>query len=316
MKWQHKARIQNAISALPFLSNAVYYAVQRSVGGLRPEKIDPLDRMKAAVGMLSWARPTGFDVTGKTVLEIGTGRMVDLPTGMWLSGAERIITVDLNPYLSQKLISEARHFVRSHRDRVLELFGERVHPLFHERLRILAGTEVTDENLLRAMNVEYLSPADASKLPLAQGTIDLHVSHTVLEHIPPGVISDILVEARRVMRPGGLLIHNIDPSDHFSHDDEAITKINFLRFSENEWDRWAGNQFMYHNRLRADDYVRMFNDAGMRIIDEVRSIDERSLAALRSGFPLSTRFKDLPVEELATTSISIMGEFRSLHAGV
>ncbi len=34
MNWQRKARIQNLIAALP-LSNAVYYAVQRSVGSLR-----------------------------------------------------------------------------------------------------------------------------------------------------------------------------------------------------------------------------------------------------------------------------------------
>jgi predicted RNA methylase len=51
-------------------------------------------------------------VTGRTVLEVGTGHMVDLPIGMWLCGAERVITVDLNPYLSRELVSEARTFVR------------------------------------------------------------------------------------------------------------------------------------------------------------------------------------------------------------
>jgi SAM-dependent methyltransferase len=309
MKWQHKARIQNAIAALPFASNAVYYAVQRSVGGLRPEKIDPLDRMKAAAGMVSWAKSAGFDIRGKAVLEVGTGRMVDLPTGLWLAGAGRVITVDLNPYLSPRLISDARSFIRRNREKVIDLFERKDDPLFEERLEVLVGTTVSDDGLLRAMNVEYMSPADAANLPLDAGTIDLHVSHTVLEHIPAEVLAAILKEARRLLRPGGLLIHNIDPSDHFSHDDPAISRINFLRFDESEWDKWAGNQFMYHNRLRAKDYVRIFADAGVRTLKEARSVDDRSLAVLNDGFVVSDRFRGIPKEELATTSYSIMGSF-------
>lgn len=309
MRWQHKARVQRAIAALPFMSNAVYYAVQRTIGGLRPEKIDPFDRMKAAAGIVSWAASAGFDVRGKTVLEVGTGRMLDLPTGMWLCGAERVITVDLNPYLSPQLMAEGRSLIRRDPDRVVKIFDGKNDSLFQNRLDILTGTSVSDDEILRAMNVDYMAPADAANLPLAAGTVDLHVSHTVLEHIPAGVLSAILLEARRVLRPGGLLVHNIDPSDHFSHDDPAITRINFLRFDEAEWDRWAGNQFMYHNRLRANDYVRIFAGAGVRTLKEARSIDDRSLAALHAGFPLSDRFRNIPKDELATTSYSIMGSF-------
>jgi SAM-dependent methyltransferase len=309
MKWQRKARIQNSIAALPIGSNAVYYAVQRSFGGLRPEKIDPLDRMKAAHGMVAWAATAGFDVLGKTVLEIGTGRMVDLPIGMWLCGAGRVVTVDLNPYLSARLVAEARNIVRRAPEKVIDLFGRDDNALFQERLSILVGTHVSDNALLKAMNVEYMSPADASHLPLDAGTVDLHVSHTVMEHIPENVLAAILVEAKRVMRPGGLLIHNIDPSDHFSHDDGSITRINFLQFGDAEWEEWGGNQFMYHNRLRAGGYTRLFDAAGIRILDEKREIDDRSLIALRNGFPLAGRFKALNNEELATTSLSLMGRF-------
>ena len=308
VKWKHKARIQNVIAALPFASNAVYYAVQRSVGGLRPEKIDPFDRMAAAAGMVRWAESTGFDVRGKTVLEVGTGRMVDLPIGMWLSGADRIITVDLNPYLSLPLVAEARARLRQNPERIVQMF-DRSDELFHSRLKILIGDEVSQENLLRSMNIEYMSPADASRLPIADDDIDLHVSHTVLEHIPADILSAILGEARRVLRPGGLLIHNIDPSDHFSHDDPTITMINFLQFSDADWKKWAGNQFMYHNRLRASDYVRIFAAAEVRTIDERRSVDKRSLAALHAGFPLWDRFRYLPAQDLATTTYSVMGTF-------
>ena len=309
MKWQYKAALQNAIAALPFFSNEVYYAIQRRVGGLRPDRIDPLDRMKAGADMVEWAASAGFDIKDKTVLEVGTGRMVDLPTAMWLCGAGRIFTVDLNPYLSSELISEGRAFMRRNPEKVRALFPRREDSVFRERLKLLLGTDVADEDLLSAMNIEYMSPADASRLPIADGTIDLHVSHTVLEHIPEEILTEILTEARRVMRPGGLLIHNVDPSDHFAHDDPAITKVNFLSFTDAEWNKWAGNQFMYHNRLRASDYVRIFAKAGVRTIEEKRSIDDNALGALRAGFPVSERFRGFSEEELAITSYSIMGEF-------
>jgi SAM-dependent methyltransferase len=309
MKWQRKARIQNSIAALPVGSNAVYYALQRSFGGLRPEKIDPFDRMKAASGMVAWAATTGFDVRDKTVLEVGTGRMVDLPIGMWLCGAARVITVDLNRYLSATLVAEARSIVRRSREKLVDLFGRKDDPQFEERLSVLVGTHVPDSKLLKAMNVEYMSPADAANLPLAAGSVDMHVSHTVMEHIPRNVLAAILAEAGRVIAPGGLLIHNIDPSDHFSHDDASITRINFLRFTESEWERWGGNQFMYHNRLRAADYERLFADAGVRILDEKRMVDSRSVAALLDGFPLADGFRNLDSDELATTSLALMGAF-------
>jgi len=311
VKWQYKARLQSVIAALPFASNAVYYAVQRSVGGLRKGRINPLSRMGAAAEIVRWAESAGVDIRGKTVLEIGTGRMVDLPTGMWLCGAERIITVDLNRYLSLTLISEGREFLRRHREHVVSIFDRPDDSLFQERLSILLGTGISDKDLLRAMNIEYMSPADASSLPLKPNSVDLHVSYAVMEHIPGDVLSAILAEARRVMRPGALLVHTIDPSDHFSHDDPTISRINFLRFSEPEWKKWAGNKFMYHNRLRASELVRIFNVAGVQILREERLVDEESLAALDRGFPLDPRFADFPRDDLATTTISLMGSFEA-----
>ncbi len=309
MKWQLKARLQNIVAAMPFLSDELYFAIQRSVGGLRPHLINPLDRMQAAAGMVAWADTVGCDVRDKVVLEVGTGRMIDLPIGMWLCGASRVITVDLNRYLSPKLVSEARGFIRRNVDKVVAIFGRTHDPLFQHRLDLLIGTTIPDDALMPAMNVVYMSPADAANLSLDAQSIDLHVSHTVLEHIPPSVLPPILQEARRVLRPGGLLIHNIDPSDHFAHDDASITRINFLRFTEKEWTGWAGNRFMYHNRLRAADYMAIFAECGVRILKEQRLVDERSKSAIDDGFPVWEGFSGRSQVELATTALSIMGRF-------
>jgi SAM-dependent methyltransferase len=309
VKWKLKAGLQNVIAALPFYSHAIYFGVQRSGGGLRPDRINPLSRMSAAAERVAWAESIGVDVKGSTVLEVGTGHMVDLPIGMWLCGAARVITVDLNPYLSRELISEARSFVRRNPDQVVQLFVGRQNRLFDERLGVLIGNTIPDDKLLDAMNIDYMSPADAANLPLEAHSVDLHVSNTVLEHIPQDVLSSILTEARRILRPGGLLIHKIDPSDHFAHDDAAITRINFLRFTDLEWKGLAGNRFMYHNRLRAPDYLQLFEENGVQILKDERVIDERSKVALGSGFPVDARFRGVADDDLATTTISLMGRF-------
>lgn len=309
MNWQRKARIQNLIAALP-LSNSLYYAVQRSVGNLRAGRTNPLEYFDAARRTVEWIRATGRAVEGMRFLEVGTGRNVNLPTALWLCGAAEVTTVDLNPYLSAALVFESNEYVRQHEGEVLKVFGaESDRTQFRERLAALLSFKGDLDALLRMMNVRYLPRADAAQLPLADESVDAHVSFAVFEHIPADVLARILAEARRILADDGLLVHIIDPSDHFSHDDDSITAINFLQFGDDEWAKWAGNQFMYHNRLRAFEYLEMFERAGVRVIEQQQTIDEPSLGALRNGFPLHRQFAHIAAEQLAVRSLNVLGTF-------
>ncbi len=309
MNWRWKARIQKAVAAMP-MSNAIYYALQRAAGSLRPGRLNPLDSFKAAVSMADWVNRNGQEAVGKSFLEVGTGRTVNLPTALWLCGAARIVTVDLHPYLSGALVAESNQFVRQHRDEVRQLFGTRAQtPQFQERFDQLMNRSGGLDHILKVMNVEYISPGDAAKLPFRDRSFDFHISHAVFEHIPAEDILSILNEARRVLVPQGLLIHIIDPSDHFAHDDRSITAINFLQFGEGEWDGLAGNQFTYHNRMRAFEYLELFKRAGVHVLWQQQTIDEPSLEALRNGFRLNSQFQHIPPEELAVTSLNMVGRF-------
>jgi len=44
---------------------------------------------------------------------------------------------------------------------------------------------------------------------------------------------------------------------------------------------------MYHNRLRRSEFVKLFQEAGVRIEWESRALDQRSLQQLQRGFPRS-----------------------------
>ncbi len=309
MGWQRKAKIQNVVSALP-MADAVYYAMQRTIGSLKPGRSNPLEWFQAAVKAVEWIRWAGQDVVGKRFLEVGTGRRVGVPVALWLCGAAHITTVDLHKYLSSPLVFEMNEYMRRHRKETFDAFGaeaETAH--FRERFAQLESFNGRLQDFLRMANIEYLSPADAAQLPFADHTFDFHISHAVLEHVPADAIFKILTEARRLLTSDGLVLHIIDPSDHFAHDDNAITMINFLQYSEEDWHRLAGNKFMYHNRLRSYEYFEMFEKLGLEVVRRSQTTDEASLRALENGFPLDAKFQSVAPQELAVTSLVVMGKF-------
>jgi SAM-dependent methyltransferase len=309
MNWRWKALIQKVVATMP-MSNTIYYGLQRTAGSLRPGRLNPLDSFKAAISMMDWVKRSGQDGVGKSFLEVGTGRTVNLPTALWLCGAGRIATVDLHSYLSAALVAESTEFVREHRDEVRQLFGPWAKtPQFCERFDQLIDFSGGLYQSLKAMNIEYISPGDAAQLTFPDCSFDFHISHAVFEHIPPSELSNILNEARRVLVPNGLLLHIIDPSDHFAHDDESITAINFLQFNESEWHKLAGNQFTFHNRMRAFEYLDLFAMAGVHVLWQQQSIDERAFKALTNGFQLSAQFQRVPLRDLAVTSLNMVGRF-------
>jgi SAM-dependent methyltransferase len=292
------------------LSDQIYYAMQRTVGSLKPARSNPLEWFDAALSMVTWLKDAGAEVEGRRFLEVGTGHYVNVPVGLWLCGAGEVVTVDLNRYLTDALASQTVEFVRRNRERVATAFGREAEaPLFQERLGQLAGLRGGAREFLEMAHIRYVAPADATRLDFADASFDFHVSHAVFEHIPAETIAAILAEARRLLKPGGMLMHVIDPSDHFSHDDSSITAVNFLQFSEREWRHWAGNKFMYHNRLRGREYLELFERAGVRILRQSQAVDEPSLKALRNGFRLDGRFREMGPEELAVRGLILLGSF-------
>ncbi|HEX7574175.1 MAG TPA: class I SAM-dependent methyltransferase, partial [Bacteroidota bacterium] len=179
-----------------------------------------------------------------------------------------------------------------------------------ERLNTLLAVGDDIDRVLKAAHIRYLAPADARHLEISPHTIDYHVSYAVLQHIPPDILRSIIAESRRLLKPGGLSVHWIDLSDHFSHGDHSISAVNFLRFSEKEWDRLSGNRYMYQNRLRIDDYVRILTEMGATILSVNEHVNASALELLQKGFPLDGRFAAKDPRTNATTNAWVVSEFR------
>lgn len=309
MHWRIKAFVQNAVAGLPDrISYPAYYAIQRMVGRLRT--VDPLRHLENAAAIVRAFRAQGGEVRGRTFLEVGTGRTVNVPFGLWLCGAERIVTTDLNPYLRPELVRASLRCIRAYRVEIEALFSDLVDcGLLHDRHDRLAALSDDHAAALSLAGIEYRAPADATRLDLPDGSVDFHYSSNVFEHIGSETMRGILRESRRILVPGGLFLHRMDLSDHFSHTDRSIVGVNFLRFDEEEWDRLAGNRYMYHNRMRAFEYRSLFEETGADILDFEEHVDERSLAALTEEFPLDPRFRGHTPRDLAVTYLTVVGRF-------
>jgi SAM-dependent methyltransferase len=304
LNWKFKSALQRACAALPVKQEAAYYFLQRSFG--RPLRYSPLPNMKEAGGIVAQLAACGLSVRGARVMETGTGRRVDMPLAFYLCGARSVCTYDLHRYLKPELVQYSVAELLRQREQVKAIFqnvadgGE-----IDARLDALAAARDVSE-IFEIARIDYRAPADASRTGLLDGSIDLHFSYTVMEHIPAEVLAAILGEANRVLAPGGLACHHIDLSDHFSHDDHSISAINFLQFGESQWERYAGNRFAYHNRRRYPDYMDIYKACEHQIVECVRWADEGGMRELRGGFALAPEFQRMSPEVVCTVGLRVV----------
>ncbi len=308
MDWKTKSKIQNAVSLLPgSLSNKFYYILQRHFGSLRTA--NPVPGLKAGIETCEVILDAGRDISDKVVLEIGTGWALNTPIALWLCGAKRIITVDLNTYLKPEIVRRDLAYIYENPEKVKGLFGTHIiHDRF-ERLLGLAKQKRGLSDLLHSLDIEYVAPADAGHLELPAGSVDYHISYNVLEHVPPEAIASILIEGRRLIRDKGLFVHRIDFSDHFAHADGSISLLNFLRYDDREWGKIVRNRFMYVNRLRVDDMERIFTSAGQGILSLYSGSDDSVSGLISSGkLPLDEKYKSKSEKVLNTIYCWIVSE--------
>ena len=102
---------------------------------------------------------------------------------------------------------------------------------------------------------------------------DFIYSYDVLEHVPNSGIIEIFEISKIILSKSGFMIHRINYADHFAKNDPNISKINFLRFNKIIYKILAGNKFMYMNRLRDCQFVKIFDDMKLDIIQKKSHID-------------------------------------------
>ena len=302
--WKQKAAIARACARIPF-GDPLYKFGQKRFGQLKP---NPTSRLSKQVEMARWLTKHGAGIGGKSFFEVGTGHIPIVPLGFYLAGATQTWTVDLNRRLDWGLVGETLHWIASNKTAVTALYRDEIvaADVFEQRFTALMETSGDARACLAKAGIRYLAPIDAASTKLAAESVDCHYSVTVLEHIPVDGLRGILVEARRLLKPDGYALHFVDLSDHFQHQDRSISRINFLRFSNEEWRHLAGNRFAYCSRLRSSDLLKLMSDAGFHVAHVEQVVDEQAKALVEAGFPIDEAFSKYDVVDLCTTSLRVL----------
>jgi hypothetical protein len=114
-----------------------------------------------------------------------------------------------------------------------------------------------------------------------------------------------MVESVRVLRKGGLIVHDVNCGDHYAYFDRSISQVHYIRFDDDQWRRW-NSRILYQNRLRAIDFVRMAEEAGFDIQMQIARAKTELVNELK-GIKIPPRFEGYTLEELAPTSLALVG---------
>jgi SAM-dependent methyltransferase len=284
-------RLKGALPAQGFLRET-----KRKLLGFHAHPGRDRGAIREGILQVQWVR-AATPIAGARVLEIGSGWQPLIPILFSLAGAREVIMMDVERLCSPATLTASVNGLLLSRQTIVEGLGL-AEETFNRRLNELVPGEPLDNNLAR-LGIRYMAPADARKTGLRDGAVDVVTSRATLEHIPLRIIREIFAESARILRPGGLMCHFVDCSDHWEHGDKRIARVNFLKFSDRAFDWIQGNGLNYQNRLRHPEYATLLREAGLRIVREERTVDPKSLSLLDS-FPVAPRFRAFSKEDLAT----------------
>jgi hypothetical protein len=298
--WQFYWAKNSLQTLLPFQRQL--RGLKRRVAG-RSHRINEESAYGGGFAQISFLAEAGLDVRGRDILEVGTGWYPVIPLMMRLAGARHVILTDVDALMDLETLNATVMFLLERKGDL----AERLHTTLaeiEERLRLPQGDL---DDVLAQMGMTYAVPFDYKK---SEVRVDAIVSHTVLEHVPPQVIEELALDWRR--RPGGLISHGVDHSDHRAIVDARLSRVDFLRYSDQLWKLLRIDDT---NRLRHSDYITMLGAAGFEIIFQHVYIDPTSKDAL-SKIPLAARFQGMDPDDIATTWSNIIARPTSAAQGV
>ncbi len=306
-KWKQKAIVQKAISYLPYPRHINFIFQKFVTRGVQLTDHYFVDRLQHARNHIAAYQHVADSRVPESTLELGTGWYPIVPVTLFLLGAENIYSVDISTLTSRKrLLFTLQRFVLAEENNTLKDYvsyrPERM-AVIHELLR--NPDHMSLAHMLARLHICCLLE-DARSISLGDGSIDLIHSNNTFEHINPEVLRSILAEFKRIVRkPGGVMSHFIDMTDHFAHIDPSISVYHFLRFTKRQW-RWIDNGIQPQNRLRADDYLQIYADLAIPVTGEdCRPGDMETLR----NIPLAAEFREKPLEVLAKTHCHYHSEF-------
>lgn len=218
----------------------------------------------------------------KAIAELGPGSSIGVGAAALLSGAETYTGVDVFPYFDPDASQEVTRQLAERFGRcqpvAVEGWPDFSHLLDSKGFpSSLLSSDVLDKSLeetrcaaiVRAIGklpgdqtngyVAYRAPWDDASI-VAAASIDLVLSHSVLEHVSN--LPSAMASVHKWLRPGGVMSHQFDLQSH------GITPAwdGHRAYSDATWKLVVGKRPTLINRLSFTQVVDVIRDAGFKIL--------------------------------------------------
>jgi SAM-dependent methyltransferase len=226
--------------------------------------------------MLNVFKKYNIPIENSTIVEIGPGNSHILAYNFLMLGAGKVILIDKYPRLINS--GTQKEYVKNEINYIKEKYDK--DPPF------IANDLVDDRKLA------YI-PLELTEVTFEN--VDIIYSNNVLEHIKN---IDLNIKSMvRILKSGGYLYHNIDLRDHYNFNEPFL----FYKYEDSVWENYLTREGVsYTNRLRYDDFTRIFKENGFEVIYYQTKKQEVAIKKL------SSKFKNKSSESLQTTNLSIL----------
>ena len=304
-KWILKAVVQKTISFLPYKHRINFLFQKYITKGVRLSDDYFQDKLIHFKHHQAFGRKYLGTLERKDVFELGTGWYPVIPIAFFLNNVARVKTVDIAGLLSKNgLILTMEKFLSYHKSGQLrEILNYDTQKISHLEDLMGQSDELDLAGMLAKINTEYMV-GDAAEIEVKAASVDLFVSNNTFEHVYPADLRRLLERFKQLVKPGGLMVHFIDMSDHFAHLDQSITIYNFLQFSEKTW-QGIDNTIQPQNRWRMNQYRDLYRTLEIPVTEEqVRSGDLQALDSV----PLDPFFKRMSPEDVAISHAYVVSK--------
>lgn len=283
MKHYLKTRIFKTLSLLPDSLGYFLYHLLQNLGNKQTfeYKIESTQRSYDTIDTI--LKKNNIKLKNLKIAELGSGWLPILPYQFILKGgAKEIVTYDINEHYNAKEIKKLND--NYHKNYIFKIVEKGKYQLHHE--------------------VNYYPKTNICKGNLKQ--IDLIVSRFVLEHVPLIEIERMHSFFKDQLKSGSCILHLISPSDHRAYGDSSLSLHDFLKYSEEEWDK-IQTKFDYHNRLRLPQYIRIFEKEFEVVYVEHDTVNTNSVTYKKfKELTIHEDFSEFNDEQLTTGSINIL----------
>lgn len=308
--WRIKAALHRVIDRMPF-EHDINYFLQRFV---TRNLVTSKENIKNKIGQCekhidSFLENRGVDsvkdINSESLqaLEIGTGWYPVVPIILSLRGFSKIYTYDISklrrPVLFREMCVLLIEFIED-KTITFEMTKDTESKILTIKKYLDGGLDM--DRLLKNLGVESRI-CDVSQSGLPGQSIDLILSNDVFEHIESSLLEKMCREFRRVIKSDGVMSHFIAIGDHFASFDDKITFINYLQYSEKEWEKY-NTSMCYQNRLRLSEYFTLFskNKFATELISR-EFVDASALEYIR----LAPQFESISEDDLLTGNCWLRG---------